>query len=62
VDLGGLGPESMIQRISGFHLKFTGSHFHLNVTLLCKLSRIRMWHVRSLVISLQEMSQNGHSC
>jgi len=35
VDLSGLGSESVIQRISGFSLKFTVSHFHLDVTFLC---------------------------
>jgi len=42
VDLGGLGPESVIQRISGFHLIHGFSHFHLNVAFLCKLLRIHV--------------------
>jgi len=39
---GGIGAESVIQRISGFSPKFTSSHFSLNVTFLCKLRRIRV--------------------
>jgi len=35
------GPESVIQRISGFHLNSRVLTFHLNVTFLCKFRRIR---------------------
>jgi len=41
VDLGGLGSESVISENLGFRLNSRVSHFHLNVTFLCKLRRIR---------------------